>query len=220
MDSPALLIVVGVAVAVMLIILIGLCVNCKGNSQPIYIRQRQDQDPSASSHNTLPSNRNPGFTVVRSYVEPSSFVAPVQHSQHQLITSPSMPDARRISACQSSDGGSQSDYINQNVDNDAVSYEQPPEKALDFPDYLDVLPDDQNVSQQNLTSSVNSGQSYQNIANDDNDDDSDSQHYINVNEDRGPATETPVGSLGSCSSDGQGSSDYVNAPKHINFHLG
>ncbi|GAA6100668.1 linker for activation of T-cells family member 1 isoform X2 [Tachysurus ichikawai] len=188
MESPALLIVVGVAVVVLLITLIGLCVNCKGNSQP--------------------------------NVEPPSFVAPVQHSQHQLITSPSMPDSRRISACRSSDGGSQSDYINQNVDNDAVSYEQPPEKALDFPDYLDVLPDDQNVSQLNLASSLNSGQSYQNIVNDDNDDDSDSQHYINVNEDRGPATETPVGSLGSYSSDGQGSSDYVNAPKHINFHLG
>ncbi|KAI5619305.1 protein spinster-like 1 [Silurus asotus] len=65
----------------------------------------------------------------------------------------------------------------------------------------DVLPDDQNLSQQNLASSLNSGQSYQNIENDDNDDDS-------------------VGSYGSCSSDGQGSSDYVNAPKQVNFHLG
>ncbi|MCJ8739220.1 hypothetical protein PDJAM_G00044650 [Pangasius djambal] len=146
---------------------------------------------------------------------------PVHPSQHQHITSPLMTDARRSSACPSSDGGSQSDYINQNVvHNDAVSYEQPPEKTPDYPDYLDVLPDDQNVSQQNLASSLNSGQSYQNIENDDNDDDSDSQHYINVNEDREPATETPVGSLGSCSSDDQGSSDYVNAPKHINFHLG
>ncbi|KAK3552601.1 hypothetical protein QTP86_017927 [Hemibagrus guttatus] len=131
-----------------------------------------------------------------------------------------MPDARRISACPSSDGGSQSDYINQNVDNDAVSYEQPPEKTVDYPDYLDVLPDDQNMSQQNLASSLNSGQSYQNVENDDNDDDSDSQHYINVNEDRVPAADTPIGSFGSYSSDGQGSSDYVNAPKHINFHLG
>lgn len=131
-----------------------------------------------------------------------------------------MPDTRRISSCPSSDGGSQSDYINQHVENDAESYEPPPEKTPDYPDYLDVLPDDQNVSQQNLASSLNSGQSYQNIENDDNDDDSDSQHYINVNEDREPATETPVGSLESCSSDGQGSSDYVNAPKQINYHMG
>ncbi|KAF7697980.1 hypothetical protein HF521_004490 [Silurus meridionalis] len=175
------------------------------NSQPIYIRQRHDPRNSYAS--------NQGFTVVRPFI-------PVQPSQHQLITSPSMPDTRRISACPSSDGGSQSDYINQNVDNDAASYEQPPEKTQDYPDYLDVLPDDQNLSQQNLASSLNSGQSYQNIENDDNDDDSDSQHYINVSEDREPVHETPIGSYGSCSSDGQGSSDYVNAPKQVNFHLG
>ncbi|KAM9457407.1 uncharacterized protein Hap1MRO34_018613 [Clarias gariepinus] len=214
MDSTALLTVVCVAVVVLFIILTGLCLNCKGNSQPTYIRQQHDP------RNSYPSNQ--GFVLVRPYTEPPSLtIVPVQPSQHHLITSPSMTDARRISACRSSDGGSQSDYINQNVDNDAVSYEQPPEKTPDYPDYLDVLPDDQNISQQNLASSLNSGQSYQNIENDDNDDDddSDSQHYINVNEDREPAIETPIGS---CSSDDQGSSDYVNvnAPRNFNYHLG
>ncbi|XP_017310379.1 linker for activation of T-cells family member 1 isoform X3 [Ictalurus punctatus] len=211
MDSTALLTVVCVAVVVLLIFLTGLCLNCKGNSQPTYIRQQHEPRNSYAP--------GQGFTVFRHVERPSFTVVPVQPSQHQL-TSPSMPDTRRISSCPSSDGGSQSDYINQHVENDAESYEPPPEKTPDYPDYLDVLPDDQNVSQQNLASSLNSGQSYQNIENDDNDDDSDSQHYINVNEDREPATETPVGSLESCSSDGQGSSDYVNAPKQINYHMG
>ncbi|XP_017310371.1 linker for activation of T-cells family member 1 isoform X2 [Ictalurus punctatus] len=217
MDSTALLTVVCVAVVVLLIFLTGLCLNCKGNSQPSKIRNKgctQSRSFNHLKHNT----QGQGFTVFR-HERPSFTVVPVQPSQHQL-TSPSMPDTRRISSCPSSDGGSQSDYINQHVENDAESYEPPPEKTPDYPDYLDVLPDDQNVSQQNLASSLNSGQSYQNIENDDNDDDSDSQHYINVNEDREPATETPVGSLESCSSDGQGSSDYVNAPKQINYHMG
>ncbi|XP_060757796.1 linker for activation of T-cells family member 1 isoform X2 [Neoarius graeffei] len=205
MDSTALLTVVCVAVVVLFIFLIGLCLNCNGNNQPTYIRQQHDPRNSYA----------PNFTVVRSYAEPPSFaIVPVQPLQHQLITSPSMPDARRISDRPSSDGGSQSDYINQNETHYAASYEQSPEKTPDYPDYLDVLPNDQNDQndQHKLGSSLNSGQSYQNIEKDDNDDDSDSQHYINVNEDGKHSLGTPVGSFDGFSSDDNGSSEYVNAP--------
>ncbi|XP_062840872.1 linker for activation of T-cells family member 1 [Trichomycterus rosablanca] len=213
MDATTPLTVVGGAVFVLIILLTGLCLNCKGSGQRKYIRQQQ-HDP----RNSFPSVQ--GFTIVRPYTENHSFTTlPIQTYQQQLI--------RPVSPCPSSDAESQSDYINQNVDKNGSSYEQPPEKNSDFPDYLDVLPDDQNVSQLNLASSLNSGQSYQNIETDDNngddngnnndddgDNDSDSQHYINVKKE-----ETPVGSFQSSSSDGQGSSDYVNAPKQVTIHM-
>ncbi|XP_036446288.1 linker for activation of T-cells family member 1 isoform X2 [Colossoma macropomum] len=200
MDSSTLLSLVGAALVLSIILLASICLHCKGNSQSKYI----SQDYQQSSHG------NHGFALVRSYTEnPLPNTLPTQNSL-PIITSP-MADPRRSSACPSFD------YNNEDPGN---GYEAPPDKNQDYPDYLDVLPDDPHVSQNSLASSANSGQNYENVNEDtgidDDDDDSDSQQYINVAPEntgsRLGSFQTPIGSLGSCSSDGQGSSDYVNAP--------
>ncbi|KAI4902259.1 hypothetical protein NFI96_020303 [Prochilodus magdalenae] len=176
MDSSVLLSLVGVAVVLSIIFLMGLCLNCKGNSQPKFISQ---QYPQTS------------------------------------IPSP-LVDTRR-SPSHSFDCESQTEYVNQedNCEGPEIGYEVPPDKNQDYPDYLDVLPDDTHVSQQSIASSANSGQNYENVHNDeDNDPDSDSQEYINVAPEKmGLHFHTPIiiGSFESRSSEGQDSLDYVNA---------
>ncbi|XP_072549667.1 linker for activation of T-cells family member 1 isoform X2 [Salminus brasiliensis] len=226
MDSTTLLSVVGGVLVLSIIILTSLCLHCKGSSQTKYITQSYQQ----------PSQLNQGFTVIRPHAEnPLTTTLPTQTSLHQHVNSPLISDPRRSSACPSSTG---SDYVNQNTDNNSPGYELPPEKNQDYPDYLDVLPDDTHLSQQSLASSANSGQNYENVPessnvlrdvydfdeDDDDDDDDDGEQYINVKP--GPELlqyqfkdfQTPVGSYGS--SDGHDSSDYVNAPNQVISHLG
>ncbi|KAG9264439.1 protein OVEREXPRESSOR OF CATIONIC PEROXIDASE 3-like isoform X1 [Astyanax mexicanus] len=226
MDSTAILSVVGGLFLLSIVILTGLCLHCKGNSQTKYTQQYQQS-----------SQLNQGFTVIRPHAEnPLTTTLPTQTSLHQLVTSPLLPDPRRHSACPSSNGEFTTNTLKKLVYedddfDDGPGYEIPPEKNQDDPEYLDVLPDDPHQSQHSLASSANSGQNYENVTeihvlprdgdvyvvgdedddddNDDDDDDDDDQQYINVHQPN-IDFQTPVGSYGS--SDGHDSSDYVNAP--------
>ncbi|XP_035384054.1 linker for activation of T-cells family member 1 [Electrophorus electricus] len=212
MDSTTVCTVVGGLLVLSVIILTSLCLYCKGNSQQKKITQPYNPHPNQMNHGTT-------FTVIRPFTDNacSNTLSPVD--QPHFITSPSVHGSNRRSPCPSPDG-SQSDYVNEE---DGNGYELPPDSDKNN-DYLDVLPDETRVSQPSLASSTNSGQNYENVRPEEksisDDDDSDSQQYMNVKDNKEIISQTPIGSFGSCSSDGQDSSDYVNAPQQVTIHLG
>ncbi|KAK1799397.1 hypothetical protein P4O66_007622 [Electrophorus voltai] len=208
MDSTTVCTVVGGLLVLSVIILTSLCLYCKGNSQQKKITQPYNPHPNQISYYLT-------FSISSIVTDNacSNTLSPVD--QPQFITSPSVHGSNRRSPCPSPDGERLIICFVVSLE-DGNGYELPPDSDKNN-DYLDVLPDEIRVSQPSLASSTNSGQNYENVRPEEksisDDDDSDSQQYMNVKDNKEIISQTPIGSFGSCSSDGQDSSDYVNAPQ-------